>query len=202
MGLRLDLDAGTLEVRRTVVTGAHNEAVLRERRTKTETSARTIAIAPELVELLRRQRVFISEQMLIWGKDYAREPLFVFPEAGGHVMKPDTLTTRLRSVNRSAGVRGAQPVHGHRHTAATVMRAKGADIKTVSARLGHSTPAITMQLYVHEEDERNWAAANLLGDVFANDSTLSQQDMPQICRKISEPAAYTCPFRSVRDCTE
>ena len=161
----VDLDAGVIEVRRTVITGPNNTAIVREE-TKTETSKRKIPIAPELVELLRRQRVFISEQLLVWGKDYAREPLFVFPEAGGHVMKPDTLTTRLRSVNRSAGVKGAQPVHGHRHTAATVMLAKGADIKTVSVQLGHSTPAITMALYVHEEDERSRAAAALLGNVF------------------------------------
>jgi integrase len=31
----------------------------------------------------------------------------------------------------------------------------GSNIKTVQTRLGHSTPAITMALYVHPVDERD-----------------------------------------------
>jgi integrase len=161
----IDFKARTLTVRRTVVSGEHNEAVMRDHTAKSEDSLRTVHMSDQLVAILERQRAFIAEEMLKFGRDYQRDPLLVFPEVGGHVTKPDSLSTRLRLVNKKAGVRAA-PVHSHRHTAATVMLSKGADIKTIQTALGHSRPEITLALYCHSETEREQAAAAMLGDVY------------------------------------
>lgn len=157
------LDEARIEIRRTAVTGEGRAPILRET-AKTEDSVRSITIPPVLVDRLREHWAFTAEQMMQWGRDYLREPLFVFPEAGGAMMHPDTLTTRLRSLMRSAGVKGIQPTHGYRHTMATVLIGAGTDIKTISSRLGHSMVSTTANIYVHNVDERDRAASDVLGD--------------------------------------
>jgi dGTPase len=54
----------------------------------------------------------------------------------------------MRQVMRRAKVTGPSPCHAWRHTSATALLDAGQNIKTVQARLGHSTPAITLALYV------------------------------------------------------
>ena len=156
----LDLDAGTLTVRRTVV-AVNSLPVLRDKM-KSESSGRTLSIPPQLVTLLRGQLVRVQENMLAWGREYQREPLLVFPGLAGAPMRPIALTIRLRQLIRRAKITG-QPVHGWRHTAATQLLDAGQNIKTVQARLGHSTPAITLALYVHPVEQRDQEAAEHFG---------------------------------------
>ena len=78
---------------------------------------------------------------------------------------PLNMTRRLRKLMRRAGIDGRPPTHGWRHTAATVLVSGGTDIKTVQTRLGHSTPAITLALYVHPTAERNQAAGEHLAEL-------------------------------------
>jgi integrase len=160
------LDEGRIEIRRTVVTDGGRQPILRET-AKTEESIRSITIPPAMVDRLREHWAFTAGQMMQWGRDYQRALLFVFPEAGGTMMHPDTLYTRLRSIMRSAGIKGIQPTHGYRHTMATALLASGTDIKTISSRLGHSLVSTTANIYIHSEDERDRAAADLLGERLA-----------------------------------
>jgi integrase len=161
LGLAFDaivLDAATISILRTVVAADH-KPVLREC-AKTEASLRTIAIPATLVELLRQQKARVQAAALKWGKGYQREPMLVFPGLAGAPMLPQSLTDRMRQVMRRAKVTGPSPCHAWRHTSATALLDAGQNIKTVQARLGHSTPAITLALYVHPVDQRDRTAAN------------------------------------------
>jgi integrase len=40
-------------------------------------------------------------------------------------------------------------IHGLRHTHASILMEKGVSPKVVSERLGHASPAITMDIYSH-----------------------------------------------------
>jgi integrase len=159
--IELDASVPTLAVRRVVLEVEHLP-ILRAR-TKSEHSHRVIAIPPQLVTLLRGQLTRVRENMLAWGKEYQREPLMVFPGWAGQSMVPRALTERLMRVMRRAKVAGAQPCHAWRHTVATQLIDAGQNIKTVQHRLGHSTPAITLQLYTHPVAERDQEAAAHLG---------------------------------------
>jgi len=157
----VDFTAGTLEVKRAGIEVAHR-AVIRAR-TKTESSARKLKIPPALVALLKGQLVRVQKMMLEWGKEYQREPLLVFPGLAGVAMLPQNVTDRMRALLRRAKITGAQPCHAWRHTAATLLLDSGQSVKTAQARLGHSTPAITLALYVHPVEERDAEAAEHLG---------------------------------------
>jgi integrase len=156
----LDLEAATLAVQRTV-TETGSAVVVRET-PKTKLSRRTLAIPAAVVALLRLQKARVLEQALAWGSEYARGPRFLFPANGGAPTRPFSLTDRLSRLVRRAGIKGVQPVHGWRHATATLLIAGGADVKTTQARLGHSSPTITLQLYTDKVDERDRAAGETL----------------------------------------
>lgn len=52
--------------------------------------------------------------------------------------------------------------HDLRHTHATLLIANGIDMKTVSARLGHSTISTTMDIYTHPLAEKDKIASNII----------------------------------------
>ena len=157
----VDLDGGTITVRRALLEVDY-APVLREQ-PKSDAGWRTIGISGAVAELMRAQKTYVFETALAWGKGYTRDPFYCFPGWGGQPMLPIKMTTRLRQIMRQARVAGTQPTHGWRHTSATLLIGAGENLKTVQTRLGHSTPAITMALYVHPVDEHDRAAAERLG---------------------------------------
>jgi len=157
----IDLDTGTMSVRR-AVTEVRGKAVLREV-PKSKSAMRTLGIPPELVALLRAQKARVLEQALQWGAEYSREPMFLFPGLAGVPMRPMAVTERLRQLTRRAKITDVQPVHGWRHATGSLLVAAGTDVKTAQARLGHSTPVITLRLYTDVVDANDRAAGERLG---------------------------------------
>jgi integrase len=163
LGLALDavdFEAGTVSVRRTV-TEVRGKAVLREV-PKSKSAQRTLSIPPEVVALLRVQKARVLEQALLWGAEYSREPMFLFPGLAGIPMRPMAVTERLRQLCRRAKITDVQPVHGWRHATGTLLVAGGTDVKTAQVRLGHSSPVITLRLYTDVVSENDRTAAERL----------------------------------------
>jgi integrase len=156
----VDLDRGTITIRRVVIE-VDRLPVLREV-PKSEGSERTIKIPPLLVELLQAQKTRGLEAALAWGKGYRKDPMFVFAQVNGEPLDPMSITYRLRLLMRRAKVSGRAPTHAWRHTCATALIDAGVDTATVQARLGHSTPAITLSTYVHRTERRDTAAGEQL----------------------------------------
>ena len=63
--------------------------------------------------------------------------------------------------------KAATQFHELRHTQATILLAKGVDVKTVQTRMGHSNAALTLNWYAHPNPENDAKAADLLGSLFA-----------------------------------
>ena len=57
------------------------------------------------------------------------------------------------------------PLHGLRHTAATLLIGHGVDIRTVSGRLGHANTSTTLNIYAEYLDELDRSAADKLEDL-------------------------------------
>jgi len=69
---------------------------------------------------------------------------------------------------RTLRVRAAVPavrMHDLRHTAATLMLSRGVHPKIVSEMLGHSTVAITLDLYSHVTPTMQREAASVMNDL-------------------------------------
>jgi integrase len=54
-------------------------------------------------------------------------------------------------------------LHDLRHFPATQLIGAGVDVRTVAGRLGHSDPSLTLRTYTHVLEERDRAAAVVMG---------------------------------------
>jgi integrase len=173
----VDLDAGTINIRRAVLEVDHAPVLVEAN--KTEASERTMIIPQLLVGLLREQKARVLQAALLWGQGYRREPMLVFPRPDGEPRVPQSVTDRLKTLMRQAKVEARSPVHAWRHTCATLALAGGADLKTIQTRLGHSTPNITMALYISPTVERDAAAAESLAALVPSACTERERTVPR-----------------------
>jgi integrase len=60
------------------------------------------------------------------------------------------------------------PFHHLRHGTATVLLARGVDLKTISSILGHSKYSTTADLYAHVAPQLQQQAADTLDDAFGS----------------------------------
>jgi integrase len=74
---------------------------------------------------------------------------------------PDGLTGGYRRLANRFGTGGH--FHELRHWCATAGIASGADVRTVSGRLGRADPSITLKVYNHALEARDRELAGLLG---------------------------------------
>jgi integrase len=146
LGLRwqdLDLTRPSLSVRQTVVLLNNAPAI---QTPKTSAAQRTIKLSAEIVDALGKHRLRQIERRLAapsWN-----DPDLVFCTAGGKPINPNSLYDRFDAIVIRAGVKRI-PLHGMRHTHATLLLAAGTPIKAVSERLGHSKTSITLDTYAH-----------------------------------------------------
>ena len=89
---------------------------------------------------------------------------FCFTKRNGELMMPGCFNAYLRRFGRKYGVNGIHP-HALRHTMASISITNGADIVSVSKKLGHSNVAITLNIYSHANEEAQKRANDVLAKV-------------------------------------
>lgn len=104
--------------------------------TKTARSHRTLALPKVLAEEID---LLIREHHA--AKWYHSDTLI--QDAFGDPLSPSVFSAVIRKMN--AGI----SVHGLRHTFATLLNAEGTDLAQISAELGHSNLATTLNIYTH-----------------------------------------------------
>ena len=102
---------------------------------KNEGSMRTISLSPATIDLVRLQRVRLTEAMLGIGLVYPEDG-FLFPSTpeGARPWRPDTWTHRFIRLRDGLGL-GVR-LQDVRHFVATTLLTSGVDLATVAGRLG------------------------------------------------------------------
>jgi integrase len=72
----------------------------------------------------------------------------VFSTIEGWPLSPDNLSRDWARVVAALGLPDVS-FHALRHTHASALIARGIDVLTVSRRLGHSSPVVTLNTYAH-----------------------------------------------------
>lgn len=131
----IDWDVKTISVCRTIqrVRQKDGKTKLVENSPKTESSFRIIPLSDKLQERLKVMSIGSNEYIL--GKN-------------GRPCDPRVLQRKLKAITVNNGINDIH-FHSLRHTFATRMVAAGADMKTVSMLLGHSTVNTTLNIYTH-----------------------------------------------------
>lgn len=77
---------------------------------------------------------------------------FIFTQDDGEMLNPNAPTKYLSKFGKKYNFPGLHP-HTLRHTMATVSIANGADVVSISKKLGHAAPSITLNIYSHANQE-------------------------------------------------
>ena len=154
----VDLDGAVVTVARSLEhTTRHG---YRFKAPKTRAGRREIPIPAEIVEVLRNHRRQQLELRMSLGMGKLEPEALVFCRIDGQPLPPNHVTARWREA-----VGGKWKFHALRHTHASALIAGGIDVVSVSSRLGHSNPTITLKVYSHLFRRHDTSAADVIGRV-------------------------------------
>jgi integrase len=152
---RVDLDAGVLKVAATI-SRVDRRLIITE--PKTDRSRRTVPLNAAVVAMLRRHHTAQKADRLRAGHHWADSGLVFTTELGGPV-DPRNLLRVIEAAAKAAKIPGVG-VHTLRHSAAVSWLEAGVHIKAVADLLGHSSIAITGDVYGHTSDDTARAAVD------------------------------------------
>ena len=149
----LDLDAGTAEIRSTVIRVKGQGLICK--RTKTASGARTLLLPPWCVERLRRRAASVGAS-----REGARTELAVFPAPLGGLRDPSNTQADLRAAFSNAGFCHITS-HVLRKTTATMLDHAGLSARSIADQLGHANPSLTQDIYLGRQVASTRAAVAL-----------------------------------------
>jgi integrase len=155
---RVHLDAAVIRVREALEqTKVHG---VRFKSPKSKASRRDITLPDTLVEGLRDQRKATLELRMQLALGKLPDDALLFATIDGEPLSPNAVSAAWAHFAASIGMPDVT-FHALRHTHASQLIDAGVDIVTISKRLGHSKPDVTLRIYAHlfQKDDRKAAAA-------------------------------------------
>lgn len=131
---------------------------------KTRKSRRTISLDTATVVALahlKNAQEAAAQTLGGWHSD------LVLTDLDGQPITPETLTRRFRQSARAVGLPVLR-LHDIRHSAARTMLEAGVAVHIVAGRLGHSSPATTLNVYAQFMPHADRLAADLVGNALAS----------------------------------
>ena len=172
----VDLDAGRLTIEQSLEqTRAHG---IRIKGPKTRKGRRTISLPASTVTELRAHWRAQQEQRLALGMGRAPADSPVLAAYDGRPQSPNAVTKAWPVAMAAIGMSGVT-LHSLRHTHASMLVASGMDILTVSRRLGHSSPTITLGVYGHLVSGTDDRAADIMERALGSNSVAVSAKMPE-----------------------
>jgi integrase len=157
----IDWDRGEASIKTSI---EQTRKAVREKTPKSG-KGRTVAIPAMVFEELRQHRVKQAEHLLTLGVRLTDDRHIVMRE-DGQPYQPRSLTHAFQIFRAKHGLDRIR-LHDLRHTHATHLLAAGIHPKVAQERLGHSSIAITLDLYSHVMPGMQAEAAERVNDVLA-----------------------------------
>jgi integrase len=158
----VDLDAARLRVERSL---EQTKAGLRFKPPKTRHGRRSLSLPAWVVRDLRAHRKARQEQRMKLGLGQLPDDALVFANPEGEPRSPNAMSKEW--VRTAAQLKlPAVTFHAFRHTHASQLIAAGMDVLTISRRLGHGSPTITLGVYGHLFSNTDDEAARIMDRAF------------------------------------
>lgn len=141
----VDLDGAVLRVERSLEQTKRAGLVFKA--PKTRHGRRSITLPSSVVAELRSHWKAQQEMRLMLGIGKAPPEALVFSSPDGSTRTPNAITKEWSTLMANAKAKAT--LHSLRHTHASTLIASGLDVLTISRRLGHGSPAITLSVYGH-----------------------------------------------------
>lgn len=159
----IDWKSGTITIRRNLQYTAQKGVYVAAPKNG---KARTVDVGTDTLDLLRRLRdeqaaACISQW--VFTQDGTAEPMF-----------PQSPTRFFKKFGERYGIKDFHP-HKLRHSSASIAITNGADVVSVSERLGHSDTAVTLRMYAHANDESIRRAGQAVRDALKAENEKTAQ---------------------------
>jgi integrase len=158
---RVDLDKKVIQVRESLEPTPDG---VRFKSPKTRSGKRDVTLPDILVDALRDHRKAQLELRMRLGTGRLQDDDLLFTDIDGNPITPNTLSVAWFNFAKRIGMADVT-FHALRHTHASQLIDQGVDIVTISTRLGHAKPDITLRVYAHlfkMDDSRAAEAINAL----------------------------------------
>lgn len=156
----VDLESGCIRVKHSAYAPTGDRVEIKA--PKTRRSRRQITLPEGVVAALRalqeeqaREKVRVSS---LWEDSGA-----VFVDYTGKRLHPTTIPQRFQKILEENNLPHIR-FHDLRHTGASILFMGNTDVQTLSARLGHSKPSVTMNIYGHPYGAQDKIASDFLQD--------------------------------------
>jgi integrase len=159
----VDLDEGTLRVRRTLTTAKGGPLLAAP---KTKGSRRTVRLSQTALQALKSHLNCQLGEIEEVG-DRWRENGLIFASETGEPLDRRLITTHRFKPLLKRAVLPEIRFHDLRHTCATLLLSKNVNPKVVSEMLGHASIAITLDTYSHVLPTMQESAAEAMEDVLS-----------------------------------
>jgi integrase len=162
----LDFDKGVVRIERSLEqTKGAKGSLIRFKSPKTKNGRRNISVSPWLIAELRAHRARQQERRLSLGMGRAPDDSLIFARWDGSTRAPHWLTQKFAMAMDTLEIDCT--LHGLRHTHVSQLIAAGMDVLTISRRIGHASPAITLTVYGHMFSNTDGRAAEIMEATFA-----------------------------------
>jgi integrase len=150
------LNAGELDIKQSLE--QTRKGGLRFKEPKTDRGWRTISLPSSVIACLQEHRLRQLQERLKLGLGKPPADTLVFGAPDGQALAPDYVGNSFGRAMVSAGLPHVT-LKSLRHTHASTLIKSGEDILTISRRMGHASPTITLTVYGHLISSRDGAAA-------------------------------------------
>ncbi|MCZ6848652.1 MAG: site-specific integrase [Alphaproteobacteria bacterium] len=151
----IDLHGATVRIERSI---EETKEGLRVKAPKTAAGRRTVSLPAFTVAALREHRRKTLELRLKLGAGPLPVEHALFGCVDGATPAPYTISNRWRHAVKARKLPKVT-FHALRHSHASALIAAGLDVVSVSRRLGHANPTITLSVYAHVFKNKNADAA-------------------------------------------
>jgi site-specific recombinase XerD len=153
----LDLDTGVITVREAL---EETKAGIAFKTPKSRAGRRDITLPDIAIEALRDHRKQLLETRMKLGIGKLAPDDLLFANLEGRPLRPSAVSSDFGDLAERIGMPEVT-FHSLRHTHASQLISRGVDIVTISKRLGHAKPSVTLAVYAHmfTTDDRKAAAA-------------------------------------------
>ncbi|MFA9376208.1 MAG: tyrosine-type recombinase/integrase [Lachnotalea sp.] len=144
---------------------------------KSISSNRLISLPDFIIAMARHWKIEQAKYKLELGDQWVvtegNDLKYVYTQWNGKQMAPSTPYQTFKKIigwyNETVENEDEKlpdiPLHGLRHTSASLLISKNLDIQTISGRLGHSSSNVTFGIYAHSFKKMDKVAADILGDM-------------------------------------
>ena len=164
----VDWKAGTITVDKALKYTPTTGAFIAE--TKTDAGDRVITLPPSMLHILREAMWDDVVEAQDYPESWVGNRWIVHSRHGARVNK-DTPSKWFRKFADAHGYQGLT-FHGLRHVHATILLQNHVDIQSVSSRMGHSDPSITLRAYADAMPARDQEAAATLNQLLLSSGTV------------------------------